>query len=373
MDVRHWIRLGFGVGYEGEAGFRRALLSRYRAVLSFVLLLEVFLLLAFSASDLLWADWHEAAVLWQWRLLPTLPTIALLAIALRRAEDEQLYRVIRWHALILGLAIEGVIFSAWDMGIPLPREGFIITLLAIFAASGLLLLDALVVTGVLILTFVAVSGWRYAMDARWEMDLLFLLATWTLGGFSTFVRDMSLRQIHRTFLTLQQEATSDYLTETDNRRQLVRNLEQLWRRAQRHGWTLAIMMADLDHFKRINDEYGHDEGDKYLQAVASALSSSMNRADDIVGRYGGEEFVLISVVKSREEAERLCQRLVQEVRELELPNTASPGGRQTVSIGCVVVGPAGLQLDWSMAVKLADMLLYLQKAAGRDGYQIARV
>jgi diguanylate cyclase (GGDEF)-like protein len=211
------------------------------------------------------------------------------------------------------------------------------------------------------------------MDARWEMDLLFLLATWTLGGFSTFVRDMSLRQIHRTFLTLQQEATSDYLTETDNRRQLVRNLEQLWRRAQRHGWTLAIMMADLDHFKRINDEYGHDEGDEYLQAVASALSSSMNRADDIVGRYGGEEFVLISVVKSREEAERLCQRLVQEVRELELPNTASPGGRQTVSIGCVVVGPAGLQLDWSMAVKLADMLLYLQKAAGRDGYQIARV
>jgi diguanylate cyclase (GGDEF)-like protein len=99
----------------------------------------------------------------------------------------------------------------------------------------------------------------------------------------------------------------------------------------------------------------------------------MNRADDIVGRYGGEEFVLVSVVKNREEAARLCQRLVEQVKALKLPNAENPGGRQTISIGCAVIGPSSLDLDWSMAIKLADMLLYLQKAAGRDGYQLAKV
>ncbi|WP_038054448.1 sensor domain-containing diguanylate cyclase [Thioalkalivibrio sp. ALJ1] len=156
-------------------------------------------------------------------------------------------------------------------------------------------------------------------------------------------------------------AHTDSLTGVATRLRLFDRARREVERAHRHGRPLCVLMIDFDHFKRINDHYGHATGDDALRAVTRACGE-MLRDNDFMGRTGGEEFAVILPETDLEGARHTANRLLETVRTIQLPN-AAPDLHLTISIGCARL-QAGEGLDRLM--RRADEHLYAAKAAGRD-------
>ena len=157
-------------------------------------------------------------------------------------------------------------------------------------------------------------------------------------------------------------ALHDQLTGLPNRRYAMERLDKEWQRARRHGSTVVCMLADIDHFKRVNDTYGHDAGDVVLQHTARALQACLRSSDDIC-RFGGEEFVAICPGADLTLAEQLADRLRRAVAENHIV-TPEFSGSVTVSVG--VAGSSDHVESLTEMLKLADEGLYAAKAAGRN-------
>ena len=164
-------------------------------------------------------------------------------------------------------------------------------------------------------------------------------------------------QVRQT-VRLEHDANTDALTQLHNRRFLTERLAQEVARSLRQGHPLAVMLIDLDHFKRINDVYGHHVGDSVLQGVGNHLSDHARKMD-VVGRWGGEEFLIVLpdtvLLEALEVAERL--RTVLEQRSGETAEAV------TASFGVTQYG-AGERLE--TLLERADQMLYQAKAAGRN-------
>lgn len=159
----------------------------------------------------------------------------------------------------------------------------------------------------------------------------------------------------------------DPLTELANRRHLDEFLQQVWTRAQRDGEELALMMIDIDHFKLYNDHYGHPAGDACLQEVARALRASLRKPEDLIARFGGEEFVVVLTRTSLDAAMAAAERVRQSVAAIALPHEASPTlGQLTLSIGVASVKPAQTNTSAARLMASADEALYEAKASGRN-------
>lgn len=129
-------------------------------------------------------------------------------------------------------------------------------------------------------------------------------------------------------------------------------------------------MVDVDHFKAYNDTYGHPAGDEVLRALASALQASCRGGSDLVARYGGEEFAVIMPGAAETVARKTADRIVQSVRELEIPHVSSDRGRISVSIGISTLSP-DMVGDPSVLLETGDKALYAAKCAGRDTVRAA--
>jgi diguanylate cyclase (GGDEF)-like protein len=173
------------------------------------------------------------------------------------------------------------------------------------------------------------------------------------------------RQLEQANQELERLSTLDGLTGIANRRHFDLALRREWRRAARDRSPLTVMVADLDHFKPLNDAHGHPHGDRCLKQVAEALRSALRRSGDTLARYGGEEFALILPGTGAAEALAHAEALRAAVAALRLPH----GGVAdhpwvTISVG-VATGRAD-ELDAEALVRLADAALYGAKRAGRD-------
>ncbi|TXT20843.1 MAG: response regulator receiver [Gallionellaceae bacterium] len=162
---------------------------------------------------------------------------------------------------------------------------------------------------------------------------------------------------------LQQLALTDALTGLPNRRSANEHLEQQWAMAGRSGRPLSIMIVDIDHFKKINDVYGHKVGDDALKRAAEAMHLSI-RKQDVVCRLGGEEFLVICPDTPAEQLYRYAERLRLAVSEVVLHGPHDSGYKITVSIGLASKEP-GL-LNTEMLLQLADRRMYAAKHAGRN-------
>lgn len=167
-------------------------------------------------------------------------------------------------------------------------------------------------------------------------------------------------------------ARTDYLTGLLNRRAFMERLEEEISRSQRSRQGLGVVIADIDHFKTINDRYGHQAGDRVLQQVAGCLQRCC-RKYDFAGRYGGEEFILglpgTGMEETRAAAERVrdaisqCNTLITS-RQVEVNITASLG---------VVAMPPGSLKSSDELISSADTALYLAKNGGRNQVAVAAV
>jgi diguanylate cyclase (GGDEF)-like protein len=160
----------------------------------------------------------------------------------------------------------------------------------------------------------------------------------------------------------------DALTQISNKRQFQRVYEDEWKRAERFGLLLTIMLIDIDHFKLYNDTYGHVEGDRCLKLVAGALNKAVCRTGDLVARFGGEEFIVLLPNTNIDDARLIAMRLVESVRELAIPHEASLAGTAvSISLGLAQTIPQQI-VDGVTLINAADKALYQAKTNGRNRF-----
>lgn len=158
----------------------------------------------------------------------------------------------------------------------------------------------------------------------------------------------------------------DTLTGIPNRRSFNSEFRAAWERAIRKKQPLSVLMMDLDHFKDLNDQYGHAHGDAVLSMVARTLRDTLRCSGDMVARYGGEEFIALLPGQVLETALSVAQRLCDAVRAAELDCTANGApGKATISIGVASVRPTA-KMRPTDVIRAADAALYQAKSSGRN-------
>ncbi|KGF83244.1 hypothetical protein IA69_03300 [Massilia sp. JS1662] len=192
------------------------------------------------------------------------------------------------------------------------------------------------------------------------------------------VRQIALRdELQRDLLTtkalletanasLSAMAYVDGLTELFNRRYYEQTWEREYRRAFRNRSSLAVLMIDVDHFKRYNDRYGHLAGDECLRTVAQAIQRGLRRSGDLAARYGGEEFVVLLPDTDLAGACEVADKIHANMATYALRHEASPLGVVTISIGAYAAVPEqAIDPDRAFGAR-ADAALYRAKEAGRN-------
>jgi diguanylate cyclase (GGDEF)-like protein len=230
------------------------------------------------------------------------------------------------------------------------------------------------------------SWWFIALLAAASLGILALIFRWRDRAARQRERDlvglvdgrtMELKQVNRslqqTSLQLQEAnrdltrlSTLDGLTGIANRRMFDQTLEVEWNRARRMGTHFSLILADIDHFKRLNDAIGHQMGDECLKLVAAELAKSARRATDLVARFGGEEFALILPGADPLQAAQLAESARLGVERLGIRHPNQPTGASvTISLG-VASAIGDLFPSAEALVRAADGALYAAKHQGRN-------
>lgn len=166
-------------------------------------------------------------------------------------------------------------------------------------------------------------------------------------------------------------ASLDGLTNIPNRRKFDLEFETEWKRAHRDDTPLCLFMIDVDEFKAFNDNYGHAAGDECLKSIAHTLQLCTNRPGDFLGRYGGEEFVILLPNTRVEGARNVAQAALEAVRKTKTPHEyANTAPFVTISLGGAVVHPAQSDCTQADLLRNADQMLYQAKNRGRNTFQI---
>jgi len=178
-----------------------------------------------------------------------------------------------------------------------------------------------------------------------------------LIGVSFFAL-LSMREIYKQHYVLKGQAVTDSLTGLYNRSILQGSLEHAIHQNHRSGTAMTLIMFDIDHFKQINDEFGHDMGDQVLKSLGDFLNNFF-RASDMVFRVGGEEFLVLIYNTDRQQGGDVAEKLRRELEQLPLISERPV----TVSIGVSSLTP---EINWKEWIKRCDKNLYLAKSAGRN-------
>lgn len=176
-------------------------------------------------------------------------------------------------------------------------------------------------------------------------------------------------QLREVSAELDRLARTDALTGIANRRAFFDLLGVEFRRSRRYARELSVLMLDLDHFKRVNDRWGHPFGDQVLRQTAETISANI-RESDFVGRYGGEEFALAMPETGPEQALVAAEKLRRAIEEVEfragdVPPAHEPSVRVTISIGVASL-PIEADQDEFKLIRRADQALYEAKRTGRN-------
>ena len=266
-------------------------------------------------------------------------------------------------------------FIAW-----VPQIGVLLmmVLFIIFAFGSLRMNVRRVVIGAVLLSFavaalIAFAGERLSLPmATWQQRLvcglwfaLILARTTLLGLYGSQVREELARrnaQLATTFARLDELASHDELTGTLNRRSIMRLLEEERERTRRSGQSFGVAMLDIDHFKQVNDRFGHLVGDQVLRRFAQTVTEGM-RGTDRLGRFGGEEFLLLlTVTEGSDAVATAAERVRSSVASCHWAEIA-PGLELTVSAG---VSMCGRDDTTEQLLDRADRALYVAKREGRN-------
>jgi diguanylate cyclase (GGDEF)-like protein len=220
----------------------------------------------------------------------------------------------------------------------------------------------------LLIVFAMTCLWRVA-DEVFGLTLAFspltpriqLLAT-SIIIFPMITMLLALQTSQRLQDEINDLAGRDMLTGAFNRRAFDELVKREWSRAVRHGHPISFLVVDIDHFKKFNDQHGHQTGDATLVEVSNSAQAAL-RANDIWCRHGGEEFVALLPDTTIAQAMAVAERLRSSVEKTSI---ATPGGSLKVSVSIGVAQRSATQSHWSEVLATSDAALYKAKAAGRN-------
>lgn len=205
------------------------------------------------------------------------------------------------------------------------------------------------------------NSFHTMITLNWERDAM----SRDLGDLTNSLRSRN-RQLRDARRQLTDLANVDELTGLGNRRLVNQALQEEINRARRAGGYLSVILLDVDYFKSYNDTHGHQAGDAVLQQLGDLMQRATSRAGEVVGRFGGEEFILILPNADRNSALRTAERLMELIDEEAIEHEASEVANViTVSQGLVTVAPKG-ELEPAELIERADGALYEAKRTGRN-------
>ena len=251
-------------------------------------------------------------------------------------------------------------------GVVYPFESFLFVCAYLFLLSGLRFRPAL---GLALITMAVTLWLRLALGegmAGVGAAMYNLLAIIVICGAGGYMQEFTARTnfLHQNIAAF--NVSHDPLTGLNNRRGFNELYALVWRQAIRDSADLAVMVIDVDHFKRFNDQHGHAAGDLALKAVARTFQRvSGSRPLDFCARLGGEEFAVVMYAPGLDNARAFADKIRQSIQDTRIESGAARGESVTASIGLATVRPAvGLNPD--AVLQRADQLLYLAKQAGRN-------
>ncbi len=172
----------------------------------------------------------------------------------------------------------------------------------------------------------------------------------------------------RRALEMEELSLTDSLTQLRNRPFFDIHYEIEWRRACRYCKSISVLLVDLDHFKQINDNYGHVFGDLCLKETAQVMQQNMRGSGDILARYGGEEFIVLLAETDQQGAAAMAQRIIEGLRTLKISKAHEPVNiRCSIGIASAVPDKSGQE---EQLINNADKALYEAKGAGRDCFKV---
>ena len=275
----------------------------------------------------------------------------------------------RYIALAMAAALAGMSYislTAWGEGEPRVFVRLVLAIVAVYFVLGLAFRSAIAVNAIALAAYAAIA----VSNAMPGVEMTHYLTTLVIANVICIAGAYNLEHARRTAWLegqrLAESAMQDGLTGIHNRRRFDEHLQRVWGQSVRERKPIALLLADIDHFKHYNDRYGHQAGDEAMKVVAGVLSGFARRPLDLAARYGGEEFGVILLDTNREHAERIADELLEAVRQLAIAHqdsTAAPV--LTISIGVACVVPAARR-SWTGLIQLADQALYAAKDGGRN-------
>jgi len=185
--------------------------------------------------------------------------------------------------------------------------------------------------------------------------------------------DVDKIQQKKLYADLEKLSREDSLTGLANRRYFDERLTQEWNRCRREKRPLSIVLLDVDFFKQFNDFYGHQAGDHCLMNLAKALKEEASRPGELVGRYGGEEFIILYPNIDENQIQTTLQRILERVRSLNIEHqTSKVNTMVTISLGAATTYPVR-SIPAERIVTAADKMLYTSKENGRDQWHNTKV
>jgi diguanylate cyclase (GGDEF)-like protein len=210
---------------------------------------------------------------------------------------------------------------------------------------------------------------RAVARSRWMTIVLYVLTVLVLLGILWRLVSLLQRRLASAEARIRHMAVTDALTGLKNRRYLVQVLRSEFVRSRRYGSPISCVMFDVDHFKRVNDTHGHDAGDAVLKALAAA-TRDLCRDSDALGRYGGEEFLMILPETDGDGARAMGDRIRHAIEDLRVEVAGKCLG-VTVSVGTATATPGDGAFSPRVILKWADDALYRAKRAGRNRIESA--
>lgn len=234
-----------------------------------------------------------------------------------------------------------------------------LSIMWIFAISGLRLKHALISATASGVVIIAASFMAALPSTFLTLHMLWLVSAFSFGFVSALVLERAHYSLYEKHLELAALASRDPLTQLWNREKMALLFTQEKQQATADKHPMSLIMLDIDHFKAVNDEFGHEAGDKVLSHFAKLLQQNV-RQQDHVGRFGGEEFFIILPNTNGAQALRVAQQLQQCINQHQFPIV----GHKSASIG--VTEAQYFHESLSQLMRRADIALYQAKAQGRD-------
>jgi len=269
-------------------------------------------------------------------------------------------------ALVVGISALALEAIAVQSDARMPFWGGIFVTFYVYLVLGLTVRQSMSVGWMIFAVYVAIAISMGAPLDKVGYGIVLLGFSNVVGTYGSYLLERDAREIFDKNKELARLARTDGLTGLFNRRTFDEHLHQVWKQARRDDKKVAIVVADIDHFKLYNDCYGHRKGDTCIKAIADVLADSVSRPLDIVARYGGEEYVIVLYDPTVSFLETFTRSLCHKVIDLDIEHKAAEATPSiSLSIGAAITDANG-NLSYEQLLRQADDALYEAKNQGRN-------